>query len=190
MKELKEKILKYGKALNTEVLKVDSFINHQVDAKLMNEIGKCFAEKFKNRGITKVVTIESSGIAPSICTSFHLGVDLIVLKKSPTRVLSENIIQTKIVSFTKGVEFQLTMNKDYMTQEDKVLIIDDFLAQGEAATGAIRLIEKQGAKIEGIGILIEKSFQPGSKILSELGYEVYSLAKIKSLQQGIIEFEE
>lgn len=190
MKEFKEKILKDGIALNEEVLKVDSFVNHGVDPELMQKIGKHFADKYKDKGITKVITIESSGISPSIFTALYLGVDLIVLRKSPTRVLSDNIIQTTIVSFTKGVEFQLTMNKDYITKDDKVLIIDDFLAKGEAATGAIRLIERQGAKVVAIGILIEKSFQQGSQMLKDLGYEVYSLARIKRLKQGSIEFEE
>ncbi len=190
MRELKERILKDGQALNEAVLKVDSFINHQVDPKLMENIGNTFAEKFSNDRITKVVTIESSGIAPSVFTAKAMGVDLVILKKSTSKILDDNIVQTKVASFTKGTEYQLTLNKRYINAEDRVLIIDDFLAQGEAAQGAIRLIEAQGAEVVGIGILIEKAFQPGNKALRDKGYPVYSLARIKSLSNGHIEFLE
>lgn len=190
MRKLRERILKDGQALNESVLKVDSFINHQVDPELMEEIGQTFAEKFSKEGVTKVVTIESSGIAPSVFTAKTMGVDLVILKKSTSKILDDNIVQTKVASFTKGTEYQLTLNKKYVNAGDRVLVIDDFLAQGEAAQGAIRLIETQGAEVVGIGILIEKAFQPGNKALREKGYEVYSLARIKSLSDGHIEFLE
>ncbi len=188
MKLLEDKILAEGRALNTSTLKVDSFINHQVDPELMNEIGKDFAKHFANAGITKVLTIESSGIAPSVYTAMHLGVPMIILKKQTSKILNGNVAQTNITSFTKGTSYELTLSLDYVNEHDTVLIVDDFLANGEAATGAVRLAKTAGAKIAGIGILIEKSFQKGRQKLIDQGYEVYSLARVARLDEGIIEF--
>ncbi|MCI5697689.1 MAG: xanthine phosphoribosyltransferase [Clostridiales bacterium] len=190
MRELKERILKDGQALNEAVLKVDSFINHQVDPNLMENIGKTFADKFADDGVTKVVTIESSGIAPSVFTAKAMNVKLVILKKSTSKILEDNISQTEVASYTKGTEYQLTLNKKYINRNDRVLIIDDFLARGEAAQGAIRLIEAQGAEVVGVGILIEKAFQSGNKALRDKGYTVCSLARIKNLSDGHIEFLE
>lgn len=188
MRLLEDKILAEGRALNTSTLKVDSFINHQVDPELMNEIGKDFAKHFANAGITKVLTIESSGIAPSVYTAMHLGVPMIILKKQTSKILNGNVAQTNITSFTKGTSYELTLSLDYVNEHDTVLIVDDFLANGEAATGAVRLAKTAGAKIAGIGILIEKSFQKGRQKLIDQGYEVYSLARIARLDEGVIEF--
>lgn len=188
MKLLEDMILEKGKVINEDILKVNSFINHQVDSKLMKEIGKEFANHFKNHYITKVFTIESSGIAPAVMASYELDVPLVILKKQTSSTLSDDIYQTKVKSFTKNVEYNLTLSKEYISTDDRVLIIDDFLANGEAASGAIRLVEEAGAKVNGIGIVIEKSFQPGRKLLDDSGYEVYSLARIKSLQDNKIEF--
>lgn len=190
MKELKEKILKFGNPINENVLKVDSFINHQVDANLMNLIGKEFAEYYKDRNITKVVTIESSGIAPATFTALHLNVPLVIMKKTTSKVLSDDLVQATITSYTKGTTFELTMSKKFVNKDDNVVVIDDFLANGQAAMGAIKLVEKMGANVESIGILIEKSFQPGRKELIDAGYEVYSLARIKRMSKGEVEFEE
>lgn len=190
MKELKEKILKYGIALNENVLKVDSFVNHQVDPELMDKCGRDFADKYKDRNITKVVTIESSGIAPAVFAALHLNVPLVIMKKSTSKVLSDELVQATIKSYTKGTEFELTMSKKFVNENDNVLVVDDFLANGQAALGAIKLVEKMGAKIEGVGILIEKSFQPGRQELINKGYEVYSLARIKNMSKDRIEFEE
>lgn len=188
MKQLKDKILSEGKAINQNILKVDSFINHQVDAFLMEEIGKDFAEHFKNRGITKVVTIESSGIAPALMTAKYLNIPMVILKKQASKVHTNELFQTKVTSFTKGNSYELTLSSKMISDNDNVLIIDDFLANGEAATGAVKLIELANAKVEGIGILIEKSFQPGRDKLIEQGFEVYSLARIARLDEGVIEF--
>ena len=188
MKLLEDKILAQGKALNSSTLKVDSFINHQVDPELMNEIGKEFARHFKDAGITKVLTIESSGIAPSVYTAMHLGVPMITLKKQTSKILNGNVAQTNITSFTKGTSYELTLSLDYVNDQDTVLIIDDFLANGEAATGAVRLAKAAGAKIAGIGILIEKSFQKGRQKLLDQGYDVYSLARVARLDENVIEF--
>lgn len=190
MESLKERILQDGKALSETVLKVDSFLNHGVDAKLMYEIGSCFKEYYKKHGITKIFTIESSGIAPTVMTAMQMELPMVTLKKQSSKILNGNgnVYQTTVHSFTKGSDYELTLSKDYISEDDNVLIIDDFLANGEAALGAIRLVEEAGAKVGGIGIVIEKSFQPGRDILDKKGYDVYSLARIGKLGKGIIEF--
>ena len=160
MKILEEKILSEGIAVNEDILKVDSFVNHQVDPILMQQIGEAFAEHYKDCGVTKVVTIESSGIAPALMTALALNVPMIILKKQPSKVLNDNLFQTVITSFTKGTSYELTLSQQFINENDHVLIVDDFLANGEAATGAIRLLRKAHATIAGVGILIEKSFQP------------------------------
>ena len=185
MKELEEKILKEGHALSENILKVDSFINHQVDPVLMQQIGDAFAG---NKGITKVVTIESSGIAPALMTAISLNVPMIILKKQPSKVLNDNLLQTVVTSFTKGTSYELTLSHQFIEENDNVLIIDDFLANGEAASGAIRLLTEAGASIAGVGILIEKSFQPGRDKLIAQGVDVYSLARVSRLAKGVIEF--
>ena len=189
MKLLEEKILKESIVLDEEILKVDGFINHQVDPQLMSEIGKEFASHFKDRGITKVVTIESSGIPPALMTAISLNVPLIIMKKSPSKVLKTDLYHTEVVSFTKGTSYELTLSKAHITEEDHVLIIDDFLANGEASTGAIRLIRKGNATIAGLGVLIEKSFQPGRNKLEEAKIEVYALARIESLKGNVVTFK-
>ena len=188
MKELQERIKKDGIAVNEDILKVDSFINHQVDPVLMQHIGEAFAEHFKDQGITKVATIESSGIAPALMTAMCMGLPMIILKKQPSKVLNDNLLQTVVTSFTKGTSYELTLSHQFIEENDNVLIIDDFLANGEAASGAIRLLSEAGASIAGVGILIEKSFQPGRDKLIAQGVDVYSLARVSRLAKGVIEF--
>lgn len=190
MKLLQERIQKDGQALSETILKVDSFLNHQMDPKLMSEMGQEFAHYFAKHGITKVFTIESSGIAPAIFTALAMGLQLVTLKKQPSKVLKDDLLQTQVHSFTKGLDYQLTLSKNYIDTSDRVLIIDDFLANGEAAMGAVRLVEAAGANVAGIGIVIEKSFQPGRTILEEMGFDVYSLARIGRLSPGHIDFVE
>jgi xanthine phosphoribosyltransferase len=190
METLKNRILKDGHALNESVLKVDSFLNHGVDAKLMKEIGATFKEHFKNHGITKIFTIESSGIAPTVMTALQMELPMVTLKKQKSKILNGDVYQTTVHSFTKAIDYELTLSKKFISPEDNILIIDDFLAYGEAAQGAIRLVEESGARVAGIGIVIEKSFQPGRKNLEDKGYEVYSLARVSKLGKDIIEFVE
>ena len=190
MKELQERIQKDGICINEDILKVDSFINHQVDPVLMEQIGQEFAEHFKDQGITKVATIESSGIAPALMTAHSMGLPLIILKKQPSKVLNDHLFQTEVTSFTKGTSYELTLSSKFISEKDHVLIIDDFLANGEAATGAIRLIRKAHATVAGVGILIEKYFQPGHDKLVAQGFDVYSLARIGHMEAGKIEFIE
>ena len=190
MEILKERILKDGRALSDTVLKVDSLLNHGVDPKLMYQVGTYFKEYFKNHGITKIFTIESSGIAPTVMTAMQMDLPMVTLKKQTSKILNGEVYQTTVHSFTKGSDYELTLSKKYINENDKILIIDDFLANGEAALGAIRLVEEAGAKVAGIGIVIEKSFQPGRKMLDEKGYDVYSLARISKLGENLIEFKE
>ena len=188
MKLLEEKILAEGIAESENILKVDSFINHQVDPELMKKMGKDIAEHYKGKGITRIATIESSGIAPALMAAEALGVPLVILKKQPSKVLNDNLLQTVVTSFTKGTSYELTLSHQFIEENDNVLIIDDFLTNGEAASGAIRLLTEAGASIAGIGILIEKSFQPGRDKLIAQGVDVYSLARVSRLAKGVIEF--
>ncbi|MDU1230508.1 MAG: xanthine phosphoribosyltransferase [Clostridium sp.] len=190
MESLRRKILEEGNALSETVLKVDSFLNHQVDAQLMYEMGTYFKEYFKNHNITKIFTIESSGISPTAMTALQMNLPMVTLKKQGSKILNGDVYQTTVHSFTKGTDYELTLSKKYINEDDNILIIDDFLANGEAALGAARLVENAGAKVAGIGIVIEKSFQPGPKLLEEKGYDVYSLARIARLDKDVIEFVE
>ncbi len=186
---LKEKIKNDGIVINEHVLKVDSFLNHQVDTKLMDSIGKEFANYFRDKQITKVITIESSGIAPAYATAFALNVPFVIFKKQSSAILdTETTIQTPVHSFTKNTDYILTASKKYLTEADNVLIIDDFLANGQAAMGAYRILKEAGSSVAGIGIVIEKSFQDGRKKLEDLGLDVYSLAKISKISSDGIEF--
>jgi xanthine phosphoribosyltransferase len=188
LKKLEEKILAEGKAISSSILKVDSFINHQVDPVLMKEIGEEIAKHFDGQGITKVVTIESSGISPALMTALALDVPMVILKKQPSSVLNQNLYQTVVTSYTKGTSYELTMSQDYVTDKDHVLIVDDFLSNGEAATGAMRLIRKAHATVAGLGVLVEKSFQPGREKLEDQGLDICALARIAKLDTGVIEF--
>lgn len=188
MKSLHKRILKEGKALSDSVLKVDSFLNHAVDTELMYEMGTYFKNYFKNHGITKIFTIESSGIAPTAMTALQMKLPMVILKKQGSKILSDDVYQTTVHSFTKDTNYELTLSKKYINKDDKILIIDDFLGNGEAALGAARIVEMAGATVSGIGIVIEKSFQCGPKKLKEKGYDVYSLAKIEKLDKDLIEF--
>lgn len=190
MELLKQRICQDGKALNADVLLVDSFLNHQVDVGLMHAIGHEFAQIFKDAGVTKLATIESSGIAPAVFTALELGVPMLIMKKSISSILSEELHQTPVFSFTKGTSYQLTLKARFIDPSDNVLIIDDFLANGEAALGAARVVKMAGATVAGLGIVIEKAFQPGRERLLEAGYRPISLAKIIQMEPGNIEFAE
>ena len=188
MKLLEERILRDGVALNSDVLLVDSFLNNQVDTSLMGEVGRAFAEAARDLRIDRVVTIESSGIAPAQMTAIALGVPLVILKKSASRILKDDVLQTEVFSFTKNSAYQLTLRPKYVRKGERVLLVDDFLARGEAACGAARLIEAAGAQVAAIGIVIEKAFQPGRALLDGKGYRVISLARVSKMGEGNIEF--
>ncbi|WP_110930316.1 xanthine phosphoribosyltransferase [Paenibacillus bouchesdurhonensis] len=188
MKLLKDKVMAEGIVLSDQVLKVDSFLNHQMDPVLMKEVGAEFTRRFAGEQITKVLTIESSGIAPAIMTALELGVPMIFARKHKSLTLRDNILVEKVYSFTKKESNEITVSKKFLSSDDRVLIIDDFLANGEAAFGLARIVEQVGASVVGIGIVIEKSFQPGAGLLNEAGYRVESLVRIASLENGAVSF--
>ncbi|MGH0665047.1 xanthine phosphoribosyltransferase [Bacillus paranthracis] len=188
MKVLQEKILNEGKVLSGDVLKVDAFLNHQIDPVLMQEIGKEFAKRFKEENITKIVTIESSGIAPAVMAALELGVKVIFARKRKSLTLQDNMYVANVYSFTKQETNEISLSRNHINESDRVLIIDDFLANGQAALGLMSLVEQAGASIAGIGIVIEKAFQDGGKKLREQGIRVESLAEIASLDNNAVTF--
>lgn len=190
MQLLKDAIRTKGKAIDSDVLLVDSFLNHQVDVDLMKATGEAFAEYFKGRAFTRVVTIESSGIAPASFTALALGLPLVIMKKQTSKIMKDGLLRTTVRSFTKGIDYELTVKKDYLTADDHILFIDDFLASGEAAFGVLEIAKQAGATVGGMGIVIEKAFQAGHQRLVDAGVDVYSLARVKSMSPDHIEFVE
>ena len=188
MRLLEERIIQDGTVLNENVLKVDSFLNHQIDPLLMNEIGKEFAQQFKNDGITKIVTIESSGIAPAVMTGLMMNIPVLFARKRKSLTLNDDLLTASVHSFTKNETNDLAISKKFLTETDKVLIIDDFLANGQAALALMDIVKQANAAVAGIGIVIEKSFQPGAEILKEHGIKVVSLARVDSLNDGKVTF--
>ena len=190
MESLEDRILKDGYVLGENILKVDSFLTHQVDLHLMKEIGDVFAKKFRDAGITKVVTIEASGIAPALYTADALGVPMIFAKKSKNITMNEGILTAEVFSFTKQVTNTVSIASKYLSEKDRVLIVDDFLANGQAAKGLVEIVEQAGAKVEAVGIVIEKSFQEGRGLLEEAGIPVFSLARLERFENGKVVFKE
>lgn len=188
MELLKQRILQHGYSLNENTLIVDSFLNHQVDAELMMRIGQEFARRFSGEDITRVATIESSGISPAVTTALALQVPMVIMKKSTSAILKDDIIQTKVFSFTRQNSYMLTVKKAFIHPNDRILFIDDFLAHGEASFGAMRILQHCGAEIVGIGAVIEKTFQNGGNRLRDAGYRVEALAAIRKLSPAGIEF--
>ena len=190
MKFLEERILKDGNILGENILKVDSFLTHQVDYQLMKEIGKAFANRFKDTGLTKVVTIEASGIAPALYVAEALELPMIFAKKAKNITMNEGILTAEVYSFTKQVTSTVSIAGKFLSPDDRILIIDDFLANGQAAKGLIQIIEQAGARVEAVGIVIEKSFQDGRGLLEKLGYPVVSLARLDRFENGQVVFKE
>lgn len=188
MNFLEKKICDEGIILSPSVLKVDSFLNHQIDPELMLKIGTEFADRFKNEGITKIVTIESSGIAPAVFAGLKLSVPVVFARKKKSLTLTEGLLTSGVYSFTKQEQNEISVAKKFIQPGDKVLIIDDFLAHGEAALGLADLVDQAHATIAGIGIVIEKSFQVGREKLEEKGYRVESIARIKEMNTNGITF--
>ena len=190
MEELKTRIKEVGTVLPGNVLKVDAFLNHQIDAGLMQRIGQAFAARFADAGITKVWPVESSGIAPAVMTGLALGVPVIFARKHKSLTLNEGLYTAEVYSYTKQVANKITIAQKYVAPDDKVLIIDDFLANGQADSGLLAIAKQADVTVTGAGIVIEKTFQPGRLALEKQGIPVVSLAKIKSLANGQVEFAE
>lgn len=174
MELLRQKVINEGIVLGQGVLKVDSFLNHQMDPFLMREVGREFTRRFAGEKVTKVLTIESSGIAPGIMTALELEVPLIFARKQKSLTLTEDIYVEKVYSFTKKESNDITVSKKFIAPGERVLIVDDFLANGEAAFGLARIVEQAGGSVAGIGIVIEKAFQPGNKLLKEMRLPVWN----------------
>ncbi|WP_214798071.1 MULTISPECIES: xanthine phosphoribosyltransferase [unclassified Exiguobacterium] len=190
MKQLEDKIREEGRALSDQVLKVDAFLNHQVDPVLMQAIGKEFAERFKDAKIDRIVTLESSGIAPAMMTALEMGIPFVFARKRKSLTLQDDLVEADVYSFTKQETNRISLSRRFVLPGERVLVIDDFLANGEAALGLTQLVEAAGAKVAGVGIVIEKSFQPGRDKLIERGYHVESLARIAKLEKNHISFVE
>jgi len=188
MKRLEDRILQDGKCFEGGILKVDSFINHQMDPILMKSIGVEFVRRFAGKDINKVVTIEASGIAPAIMVGYLLEIPVVFIKKKEPKTMV-NMLSTSVHSFTKDRSYSVCISSDYLTPDDKVLFIDDFLANGNAAMGVIDLVKKSGAELIGMGFVIEKSFQEGRRRLDDMGVCVESLARIESLDNCVIKLK-
>jgi len=190
MKALEERILRDGQIRPGNILKVDSFLNHQIDIAFMNEMGKEFRRVFADKRVTKILTIEASGIAIASITAQYFHVPIVFAKKTKTINLDGSLYTTQVKSYTHRTTYDVVVSKKFLTSDDRVLIIDDFLANGCAARGLIDLVEQAGAVLEGVGIVIEKGFQDGGRELRENGVDVRSLAIIESMLDNNLVFRD
>lgn len=189
MELLKKRIREHGIVLSNHTLQLDALINHQVDPPLMMEIGKEFARRFREERVTKVLTIESSGIAVAFATALELGVPLVFARRKKTLTTDNEVWSERVPSFTKGIVTDILVAKSVLSAADRVLLIDDIIANGDAARGLIRIVEAAGADLAGFGVVVEKSFQTGANSIREQGIRFESIVRIRSLENGTIEFE-
>ena len=183
MKLLEERIRRDGKVKGTDVLKVDSFLNHQMDVELFTDMGREFQRLFEGENVTKILTIEASGIGIACLAAQCFGVPVVFAKKNKTKNIAGDVYTSKVESFTHGKVYDIIVSKEFLRPEDRVLIIDDFLANGSALQGLITLVRDAGATLVGAGIAVEKAFQPGGQMIRDMGVRVESLARIKSMSE-------
>ena len=188
MELLEQRILKDGKVRPGGILKVDSFLNHQIDSALTKAMAEEFHRLFAGEGVTKVLTVEASGIAAAIMTAWEFGVPMVFAKKSKTKNIADDVYTAEVASFTHGTVNTIMVAKPYLNPGDRVLLIDDFLARGQALLGLKSLVEQAGGTVVGAGILVEKAFQGGSDLLRQAGVRVESLARVGNMTPGNIEF--
>ncbi|ADG40145.1 MULTISPECIES: xanthine phosphoribosyltransferase [Leuconostoc] len=188
MKLLEERIRRDGRVLGTDILKVDTFLNHQIDPELMLAIGDEFAQLFADKQIDKILTVESSGIAPAVFAGLALHVPVVFARKNKSLTLPNGVWSADVYSFTKQVTNHMMIDQRFLKADEQVLLIDDFLANGQAVEGLLTIAQQAHAHVVAVGIVIEKSFQKGRQILNERGLQVESLARIKSLNSEKIEF--
>lgn len=189
MEALKQKILTEGKAIGTGTVKVDGFLNHQIDVKFMDELGKEFGRRFSDAKVDKILTVEASGIAIACMTAPYFGYPPVVFaKKTAPNTMTEDFYGAEAKSFTKGTVSIIRVSKNYLREGERVLILDDFLAHGEASMAMTQLVKQAGAQVAGIGAVIEKGFQGGGRKLRDAGYRLESLAIIDKIEDGIIQF--
>ena len=190
MKLLKDRIKAEVTVVGDGVLKVDHFLNHQLDIAFLQEIGREFYDRFKDEPITKILTVEASGIAIAVATAMFFQVPVVFAKKSASRNLDKDTYTSEVFSFTRNTRYLMKVSRRYLHSQDHVLIIDDFLANGQAVQGLIDIIHQAGASLAGVGIIIEKGFQEGGRRLREQGIEITSLAIIEAMDEGHIEFRD
>lgn len=189
MKELEERIRKEGIVLGGDVLKVDSFLNHQVDTAFLSVLGKEFARRFAGSGVNKILTVEASGIAVAMAAAPYFGsCPVVFAKKGNAANQSADCYGANLHSYTRGIDYSARVSRNYLTKEDTVLILDDFLANGEALNALIDIVRQSGARLAGCGIVIEKAYQPGGARIRGLGVRVESLARIAAMAPGQITF--
>ena len=184
MNFLKNRIATKGRVIGKEVLKVDEFLNHQLDVELLDRMGKEFYRYFKDKNVTKILTIEASGIAIAVAAAKYFGCDVVFAKKTKSLNLHGDMYKTKVHSFTKKENYEVLVAKKLLNANDTLLIIDDFLAEGSACLGLLDIVEQSGANLAGIGIAIEKGFQAGGKLVREKNVDLYSLAIVKSMDES------
>lgn len=190
MEQLKNRILSDARVKNGNIIKVDGFLNHQIDIDLMNKIGKEFKLLFEKENITKIITIEASGIAVACLTALHFDVPVVFAKKSESKNIDGEVYKTTVTSYTRGKEYTVILEKRHLTSDDRILIVDDILATGKAQQGLLDISRQAGAEVVGIGVVIEKGFQGGGDQLRSAGYNVQSLAIIDSMENGTIIFRD
>ena len=190
MQLLKDRILNDGIVREGNILKVDNFLNHQIDVAFLNEIGKEFKRLFRDKNITKIMTIEASGIAIASITAQYFDVPVLFAKKAKSKNLDGELYTSTVKSYTYGKEYTITVAKKFLNENDHVLILDDFLANGAALNGLIDVVKQSGATVEGLGTVIEKGFQGGGVKLRREGYGLHSLAIIESMENCIIRFRD
>lgn len=188
MKKLEDVILDHGEVIGKDILKVDSFINHQIKPRLIDEMADEFVKYFKDKNINKVLTVESSGIAPALLVGLKLDCDVVFARKQKSLTTNDNTYSSTCYSYTKEEMKRLIVSKDFLNEGDNVLLIDDFLANGQAAKAMVAICKQAGANVAGIGIVIEKSYQDGRKLLDDMGLDVYSLARIAHMDGKEIDF--
>jgi len=190
MEQLKQRILKESAIISNDVLRMDSIINQQVDPSLIMEIGKEFAARFREERITKVLTIESSGIPAAFATAYELNIPLVFARRKQTVINDPDSYVERVPSFTKGMVSDLVISKQFLSSDDRILFIDDIIANGDGARGLVKIIQSAGAELAGMGIVVEKSFQAGANFFREQGIRVESLVKIASLDSGEVVFKD
>lgn len=189
MQLLENAIIERGRVKDGDVLKVDAFLNHQMDVALINELGKEFFRRFGDQGVTKILTIEASGIGIACITAQHFGVPVVFAKKTQSRNIDGEVLTSQVTSFTHQRNYDIIVSARFLDPSDRVLLIDDFLAKGSAMLGLISLVQQSGAQIVGAGICIEKGFDVGGEAIRNLGIHVQSLVVIKEMQDGHIIFD-
>ena len=188
MQLLEDRIRKDGKVIGTDILKVDMFLNHQIDVGLIDEIAKEFFKLFKDCGVTRILTVEASGIAIAVLTAKYFNVPLVFAKKASHKNVGSDLYTAECYSFTHGKSYTMSVSKKYLPKGEKILIIDDFLADGNAVKALMKLVNDSGSETVGVGIAIEKGFQHGGKALRERGVNLQSLAIVESMNENSITF--